>query len=284
MKIQRYLIFISCIIFFNIETVTKDKQKNSPITLHQPITVNLTQNQIQKNKAELQTITSVRTTFKQYNIKQRTQELLKSSWNHIQLNKKKILIFSCASAYFFLIYTIYRTQLYLSNQDRWMYWKDHLTFERLTEIPQKEIAKELLFDIQKKYASIDNLDNFIEPLIYFLNEIDIELHSIEQLEQIYKYLGRIYFLRFVPNNKPLIEQNKIRKQRILYLKNLLINWISEHKINAYTRAKKRMRTYSLMRILHQKYYDFLMLKDSMTHAIFNFLYQNIQKVKKISKF
>jgi len=140
-------------------------------------------------------------------------------------------------AYACLQCKLYNLERCISNTEVWSSWKSHLILNDLLVLDQKELTRELLHAIQKKYAAPDNLHNFVLPLVYFMQEFENEIATLKQLISIHEWLcfcrlSHIFFIK-----KSTIERAKERISRLYFLHNILTTWMSDYKLerNAFFR-------------------------------------------------
>lgn len=148
----------------------------------------------------------------------------------VRNNKKMVGIGTGVGLYASLWLYISYLQRCVHSSDSWSSWKSHIPLDILLTTQQHEVARELVIDIQKKYTSAELLADFISPLVQFMNTLDKEKRSLERYLYIQKWLHRCYLHKLFPHDQKSIAKAQEKVDRLMYLKQLLIEWISEYKI------------------------------------------------------
>jgi len=149
--------------------------------------------------------------------------------DYIAKHKYFFILTSSLSFYLFTYYKIYKLEAAINTKESWIFWKSDYSLEKLLIIDHKNLTKELLSDIQKKYASRSNPDDYITPLNLFINEID---KNIQDLNDYLKWVRTIQYLRigkiyFINDKKLFDAQEKLNK--LLFIKNTFSNFTLEFK-------------------------------------------------------
>lgn len=144
-------------------------------------------------------------------------------------NKKKVGAGFLLGVYGALSYLLFRTNNSIEKSLRWGLWKETMSVEQLKYVSQKKLSKELVFSIQERYQVRDNLTDFLTPFVAFFKEIDQEIMAIEKLIKLTRIIKVCRALRFFPvHHDILILQQRL--ERLAYLKELLLHWITDYKI------------------------------------------------------
>jgi len=240
------LILVSCIAFskseennFNITNSTNNnfipnttnKLKNSATQ---------TAKSIQKSKVTLPpsfpSVSEMQHHLKNY------LEQSKTFW---QKYKRKIIVYSLLGAYSTTLVTLIKGKAYLKNKNLWSSWPYGIDFETLLKIPQKELFRQIMQEINTKYPTKNNTENFVTPLSQFLHEIEKEKEYFIFYLQLYDFLQKFYLIKLFPISKTEFKKitNKIR--RLDYLKNLLLSWSTERHTNIPVKKKGDNKRYSV---------------------------------------
>lgn len=150
------------------------------------------------------------------------------SW--IANNKKKSILYCMLTGYGYIWYKLMRLHYALSKATNWSSWQRTLPLEQLLAQQQAQVAKNLLTAIQRQYSSPQQFDDFISPLVAFVSDVDTELEQLHQLVNLHKWIARLYLAFLFPQQTQLLEQAQENIHRLTFLKNLLLNWVSEHKV------------------------------------------------------
>lgn len=155
---------------------------------------------------------------------------LMSLGNWIKNNKAKTFFMACGA-------TLISMQIYLSsmvsklnNENLWSKWKDHKSIKDLHKIPQGEIARELLQDIQKDYIEQKSAIDFNSSLTSFIREIDREVKLINGYKKCVDYVKTFYLDIFLFYNKKLYDSLDERLMRLSFIKGNFLAWVSEQKL------------------------------------------------------
>ena len=120
---------------------------------------------------------------------------------------------------------------YLERTDTWASWRLDTPVDLLITIPQTELAKELILEIQRRYSNAQNPTDFISPLIAFVQAIDAEIVMIKQYAGIYRWITRLHLQAVFPINQKQFNLLGEKYKKLIYLKNIFLSWAAEYKIN-----------------------------------------------------
>ena len=120
---------------------------------------------------------------------------------------------------------------YLEQTDTWASWRLDTPVEVLISIPQHELAKELILEVQRRYSNSQNPTDFISPLIAFVQAIDTEIVMIKKYAEIYRFIKRFHLQGIFPINQKQFNQLGDKYKKLMYLKNVFLYWAAEYKIN-----------------------------------------------------
>lgn len=120
---------------------------------------------------------------------------------------------------------------YLERTDLWASWRGETSLELLITIPQHELAKELILEIQRCYSNAQNPTDFITPLITFMRAIDLEIITIKKYLSVYQWLTRLQLQNLFPINQRLFNLLGETCSKLIYIKNLFLVWAAEYKIS-----------------------------------------------------
>lgn len=155
------------------------------------------------------------------------------------LNKKKILLGTLSASYIYTWYTMLRLSYALSSAHCWSSWQESTPFEQLIAQPQQQLAQSLLLAIQKAYTTVNNFDDFLSPLTFFMQDVDRELQQLKKLIQLHTWLNYLRIGWLFPAQQTLMAKAQEKCHRLIYLKNIIITWASEYKLNTYTHHQQK---------------------------------------------
>lgn len=150
--------------------------------------------------------------------------------NYIRTNKYKMGLYAAGMTYSSLCGYLLYTSWSIDSSETWANWKHHCTLEELLKLPQAPLAQELLAEVQKRYATVDDLYDFITPLVQFIKAVDTEIGRYKRFVSVHASIDRLHIGILFPRNTKLQAQAYERIHRLSYLKNILLSWLSEHKI------------------------------------------------------
>lgn len=152
--------------------------------------------------------------------------------------KRYSLALACVlGGYIYSCYVIVQANKYLALTDTWACWRNDVPLETLIAIPQAELAKELILDIQRRYSNPQNPTDFLNPLIIFIQTIDQEIAMTKKLNSVNSFITKLHLDFILPVNKKLFDSVGNKYKKLIYLKNLFLSWAAEYKIN----HNKKMR-------------------------------------------
>lgn len=115
----------------------------------------------------------------------------------------------------------------VTQPNKWSNWKEHIPLEVLTEVPQHEVAEELVDAIKAKYLTTQSLD-LMTPLVQFNNAVDKELSQLNKFLQIHEWLDYTKLAYIFPRQHSHVMMARAKIKRLLYLKDVLLSWMSNY--------------------------------------------------------
>ncbi|MGE0009474.1 MAG: hypothetical protein AB7F19_02945 [Candidatus Babeliales bacterium] len=150
------------------------------------------------------------------------------SW--VNQHKIKTACYGALLGYGYIWYKLASLNYALMQATNWSKWRETLSLEELLAKPQQEIAKDLLTAIQKQYTTPEQFDDLLSPLIAFVRDVDTELQELRQLVHLHTWIDRLHIAFLFPKQSSLLAQAHDNINRLTYLKNVLLNWMSQHKV------------------------------------------------------
>ena len=166
-----------------------------------------------------------------YQTGKETLQNVGTTFNDLIFKYKYWLTITAATCiYCSIFYKMAHANRLLNSTDSWCNWKSDLTFAKLLSTSQKELAQELIGDIQKKYTDPQNPTNFVTPMVNFVNELNNE---IQELETYVKMVNLIKMAR-LKTIYPIISDDKLDQakekiNKLAYIKNIFSEWSVEFK-------------------------------------------------------
>lgn len=150
------------------------------------------------------------------------------SW--MNQNRIKTALTGALIGYGYVWYKLVSLNYALGQNTNWSTWHDTLTLEELLARAQHDLARDLLTAIQRHYTTPEKLDDIIGPLISFVRDVDTEILQLHQIVNVHTWIDRLRISFLFPKQSLLVSQAQDKIHRLTYLKNLLLNWVSEHKV------------------------------------------------------
>jgi hypothetical protein len=126
----------------------------------------------------------------------------------------------------------------LEQTDTWTSWHSEMSAEQLMTIPDKELAKELVLEIQRRYSNPQNPTDFISPLIAFVRAIDREIETLKKYLTYYTWVHKLHAQRILPIQQKAVHKANDGYKKIVYVKTVFLTWAADYKIN-HNKAKVR---------------------------------------------
>lgn len=146
---------------------------------------------------------------------------------------RNYLWYGIGSAYAFICAALIRGNFYCNNDERWARWKQQLTTEELYAIPQPQLAKDLVVEIQRRYLNAANPTDYLTPLVRFMADVDSEATYLTRYLQIARAIRRCKLMIIFPINDGKIEQVQILQQRLQFVKHIFVSWATTHNVGQF---------------------------------------------------
>jgi hypothetical protein len=145
------------------------------------------------------------------------------------------------SSYIYACHLIVKANKYLENMDTWASWRQDIPHELLVTIPQQELAKDLLLEVQRKYSNPQNPTDFLSPLITFIHAIDDEILMMQRITTAYTWTKKLHLDYILPINEKLFCKTEEKLKKLSYLKQVFLAWAAEYKVNHNKSRHPRIR-------------------------------------------
>lgn len=156
------------------------------------------------------------------------------SYTYCKTHKGKITLGMIGGLYaaigISLVYLSYK----ILQQATWSSWKDTIPNDMLTAVPHQELGKELLFAIQQRYQTPKNLTDFLTPLVLFLQDVDKEIALLNKFLRLHDWLHIMRLSILFPRQEVLIQRTHEKLQRLSYLRQVFLHWVTDYKITVNT--------------------------------------------------
>lgn len=136
-----------------------------------------------------------------------------------------------AGTYIYAYHYITQANKYLDMANLWSSWRSDTPLEYLITIPQQELAKELILEVQRRYSNPQNPTDFITPLITFIQAIENELKIIRKYNRLYHCTTILHVQKMLPFNQKQFKSLNEKYRKLIHIKNIFLSWATEYKIN-----------------------------------------------------
>lgn len=143
--------------------------------------------------------------------------------------------------YIYACHLIVKANKYLENPETWSSWRQDIPHELLITIPQPELAKDLILEVQRRYSNPQNPTDFLSPLIAFIHSIDDEITMMKRLNFVYSWLKKLHIIYILPINEKLFCKVEEKLKKLIYLKQIFLAWAAEYKVNHNKNKKIRFK-------------------------------------------
>jgi len=123
-----------------------------------------------------------------------------------------------------LLYTSYIT---LTKSDTWSSWH-----ENIATTSESTASQELFAAINLKYAGAENVAEFLNPLVYFFNDVDKEIKELTHFIKLHDWLNYFKIAVLFPRQAQALELAAQKIQRLEHLKQLLVKSVGQYKVGA----------------------------------------------------
>jgi len=233
MKLQYiYLILLSTSLITCTEPTNKDFNVN--------LNINMNQNQDATNAQATHQFQSSQQ--KQINTQdflqnlyheplQKSHESIVSVWEYITHNKIKCSCAAIIALYAYTAYYIYTTEQQANNSSAWCNWQNHTSIETFLTLPTKETGRQLLHEIQSRYADPENPTNFIYSLVQFIKILEEEIEQLKNLKDLYLWIEFTGCSRLFLIDAKSIATIQEKLHKTLFIKHIFATWYANYKID-----------------------------------------------------
>lgn len=147
-------------------------------------------------------------------------------WN----NKWRIVGSALLLGYLYACYSVITGNNYLAQKDLWSSWRPDLTLEELLAIPQAQLSKELLQEIQRRYTDPAAVTDLLRPLNSFLLALDKEEEQLRAYQSLYSWLEYTRASKIIVASTIQFSRIESRLQRLAYIKNIFHSWAAQYQL------------------------------------------------------
>ncbi|HLW72926.1 MAG TPA: hypothetical protein VKR54_02665 [Candidatus Babeliales bacterium] len=119
---------------------------------------------------------------------------------------------------------------YLHSNTLWARWKPEYSFEILCTMPQKDLTKALIADINTQHYNQNNPTDFAHPLTLFITTIDGEIKVCKRYLATAKTIKSLCLMKIFPTDDAKIDEISKLLERALFIKHLFLSWLSDYNI------------------------------------------------------
>lgn len=144
-------------------------------------------------------------------------------------NKLKLAFYTTASLYSYITYKLFILKYHLIQTDNWSLWNNGLSLDELMSIPQNKLGEILVKEAQQRYTLIDDPENFITPIITFLQTVEQEKKMLEGYVALCSWITTVKLSKLFWFDENLFFLCRERLKRLAYIRAVFVNWITEYK-------------------------------------------------------
>ena len=142
-----------------------------------------------------------------------------------QFGKKKILLGAVCVAYVSAVVSLYSIAYICQHHCPWAHWKDEFTLGKLRKMPEKELADELFDALNNSSAHTDNDEDFLKPLISFMNAVDREIAWHQKFLSLHPWLDYCFIF---PKQQEAQQSIANQYERLTYIRKVLVTWLTSY--------------------------------------------------------
>ncbi|MGB8367571.1 MAG: hypothetical protein WCD44_04395 [Candidatus Babeliales bacterium] len=148
----------------------------------------------------------------------------------LKKNKYTIFCSGICSSYVGIQLFLLKADCYFKKQSLWSHWMPvTASFDQGAD-SNELLQKKLIFDIQRRYVNKHNPTDFISPLVMFLKKITHEENYINSYLTTLNAVKKLHLKQLFLINENKIKKIKLRKKRLLSVKELFLSWIATYNI------------------------------------------------------
>ncbi len=146
-------------------------------------------------------------------------------WAWIKNHKLLVGAGCLAAGYAALHYYLWRLASYLNKPTCWSLWKKQCSLEELYRIKQDELVESIASSLESSSSSNQPAGQVIQ----FVQEAEKELSYLQRYQTIARFLETWCLSALFFYDKKIVEQAQDRIQRLQFLKNTVLGWLSNFK-------------------------------------------------------
>lgn len=178
---------------------------------------------------------------------QKAQEMLSNLYEYVSTAPKNIVwehkwkfaFGTACTSYSALVGSIIYLRKELQQSTHWYFWKQNLSMEELFAIPQSDLSKELLFEIQRRYCNPTKPADVFTPFALFINDIEFEKKTLMTYRKMGDVLQKLSIAEYTLYDKDLKENCEKWLERTIFFKSVFLHWLANYKITQYLTKTKR---------------------------------------------
>jgi hypothetical protein len=144
-------------------------------------------------------------------------------------NKLKVALYTTASVYGYVTYKLFTLKHVLAQPENWSLWNHSTSLEELYALSEKELGEILVKEAQQRYTIVNDPENFITPLVTFLQMVEEEKKLLQAYISLYEWIQSLRLEKILWVDAQLAAACQERLKRLAYLRAIFVNWITEYK-------------------------------------------------------
>lgn len=160
-------------------------------------------------------------------LKDKAQKGYGSALDWITNNKKRFALYCFGGTYCITQFYLWHLAHSLQSSSCWSMWKHQSSLEELYRCRQEDLAQDVLITINSRLSSTKNFADRVTPFVTFLKETDEELQALNTYRSLVSFIQNVHLTRIFFYNGNLYEDSLNRINRLQYIKNSVLAWLSD---------------------------------------------------------
>jgi len=131
-------------------------------------------------------------------------------------------------AYVALLADVHYAAYYCTRRTTWATWHNELSLAQLRSVPSEECATQLFNAINTTYGHTGESGDFLYPIVQFVNALEYERAWHDYFLSLHERFERYHVHAVLPAQVHARSQITEQRERLIYLKQLLLQWISTY--------------------------------------------------------
>jgi len=139
-----------------------------------------------------------------------------------------LLAVGAVSVYGYIFWKLYSLSKVVKVKDNWAHWRSEMPLEILYDMPIDEIKQSLRNSVDEYYKEITNVDRISQSMLFFQEDIALEIEKLEKFIKFYRFLDRTLLTVIFPEcYDKAYKLAKDQVDRLYYLQDITEDEIAE---------------------------------------------------------